>query len=138
MWFLPNFDDLRKNPTKNFYFFSIKWKMMFKTKIFFCHFSTFFSIYDLKGIWNWSTFGEFLVFIEIHAEKFQQFIFLIKLRIYWYFCFKDAEEKLIKLIPMQRLGTAKEVANVVISLASDTFSYTTGQSIVIDGAVGFI
>ena len=38
-----------------------------------------------------------------------------------------------KATPMRRVGTADDVANVVVFLASPLASYITGQNIVIDG-----
>ena len=38
-----------------------------------------------------------------------------------------------KAIPMGRLGTAEEVAEVVCFLTSDESSYVTGHGLVIDG-----
>jgi 3-oxoacyl-[acyl-carrier protein] reductase len=40
---------------------------------------------------------------------------------------------LIKGIPMGRLGTAREVANVILMLSSDVTSYVTGQTISVNG-----
>jgi NAD(P)-dependent dehydrogenase (short-subunit alcohol dehydrogenase family) len=48
--------------------------------------------------------------------------------------FKTFEEK----IPMKRLGTAEDVANGVLFLASDESSYITGSELVIDGAMSII
>jgi NAD(P)-dependent dehydrogenase (short-subunit alcohol dehydrogenase family) len=38
-------------------------------------------------------------------------------------------------IPMQRIGTAEEVADVVLFLASDAARYLTGQELVVDGGL---
>jgi len=46
---------------------------------------------------------------------------------------QDQIKKLIKKIPMDRLGTTVEVARLVTFLASDSNSYITGQNINIDG-----
>lgn len=48
----------------------------------------------------------------------------------------DRVEQLKHLIPMQRGGTASEVADVVIFLASDKASYVTGQLIDVAGGRG--
>lgn len=48
--------------------------------------------------------------------------------------FKEFAEK----IPMGRLGTAEDVANSILFLASDESSYITGSEIVIDGAMSII
>ncbi len=44
-------------------------------------------------------------------------------------------DEYLKEIPAKRLGTGEDVANVVSALASDAFSYVTGQVIVIDGGL---
>jgi 3-oxoacyl-[acyl-carrier protein] reductase len=45
-------------------------------------------------------------------------------------------DKLLQHIPMQRLGTPQEVADLVAFLASDRAGYITGQVIGIDGGLG--
>lgn len=45
------------------------------------------------------------------------------------------EEKYIDHIPLRRLGTAEEVARLLLFLASDSCTYITGQTIVIDGGL---
>ncbi|MCH5158201.1 MAG: SDR family oxidoreductase [Clostridiales bacterium] len=47
----------------------------------------------------------------------------------------DKVEEYIKAIPMHRFGTPEEVANVVVTLASDACSYVTGQVITLDGGL---
>lgn len=44
-------------------------------------------------------------------------------------------EALVRSIPMKRVGTAREVANVVAFLASDAASYITGQAISVSGGL---
>ncbi len=48
--------------------------------------------------------------------------------------FKDFAQQ----IPMKRLGTAEDVANGILFLASDESSYITGSELVIDGAMSII
>jgi 3-oxoacyl-[acyl-carrier protein] reductase len=48
---------------------------------------------------------------------------------------EDKKAEYLKNIPMGRLGTVEEVANVVTMLATDTSSYITGQVIVMDGGL---
>jgi 3-oxoacyl-[acyl-carrier protein] reductase len=47
----------------------------------------------------------------------------------------DARATLNSQIPLERLGTAKDVAGAVAFLASDYASYITGQVIVVDGGM---
>jgi 3-oxoacyl-[acyl-carrier protein] reductase len=47
-----------------------------------------------------------------------------------------ALQRLTSGIPMRRMATAQEVANVLLWLASDQSSYVTGQVIRIDGGIG--
>jgi NAD(P)-dependent dehydrogenase (short-subunit alcohol dehydrogenase family) len=46
---------------------------------------------------------------------------------------ENREAEMVKTIPMGRLGSAAEVANLVAYLASDQSSYTTGQAINVTG-----
>jgi 3-oxoacyl-[acyl-carrier protein] reductase len=45
------------------------------------------------------------------------------------------KDKLLPLIPLQRFGTAEEVAGVVRFLCSDRASYITGQVIGVNGGI---
>ena len=45
----------------------------------------------------------------------------------------EALEKIAKGIPLGRLGTADDIANVVLFLASDRANFITGQTISVDG-----
>lgn len=47
--------------------------------------------------------------------------------------FADWREKQNKRVPMNRMGTAAEVADAVLFLASDEASYITGTELVVDG-----
>ena len=49
-----------------------------------------------------------------------------------------AKEALLKKIPMARLGSADDVANAVIFLASEEASYITGQTIHVNGGMAMI
>jgi NAD(P)-dependent dehydrogenase (short-subunit alcohol dehydrogenase family) len=45
----------------------------------------------------------------------------------------DLVERLIRAIPLQRIGTAEEVADAAVYLGSDESTYVTGSELVIDG-----
>lgn len=47
----------------------------------------------------------------------------------------DIKEEIAKTIPLKRMGTTKDVANLVKFLASDESSYITGQVINVDGGM---
>ena len=47
----------------------------------------------------------------------------------------DVKEEIAKSIPLKRMGTAEDVANVVKFLASSESSYITGQVIQVDGGM---
>ena len=47
----------------------------------------------------------------------------------------EVKDTIAKQIPLNRMGTAKDVANVVKFLASDDSLYITGQVINIDGGM---
>ncbi|MGV9711163.1 SDR family NAD(P)-dependent oxidoreductase [Gordonia sp. NPDC003424] len=47
----------------------------------------------------------------------------------------DAFQSYMDNIPMSRVGSPKEIANVMLFLASDLASYVTGQEIPVDGGV---
>lgn len=48
---------------------------------------------------------------------------------------EDVKEQLLKQIPLSRLGSSKDVANVVKFLVSDDASYMTGQVLHVDGGM---
>jgi len=48
---------------------------------------------------------------------------------------EDIKKKMLEAIPLARLGTPQDVANVCLFLASDESSYITGQVITIDGGM---
>ncbi len=45
----------------------------------------------------------------------------------------EMQEAAAKSVPLQRLGSAQDVANMVVFLASDCASYVTGQSVSVSG-----
>ena len=48
---------------------------------------------------------------------------------------EEIKEEIAKTIPLKRMGTSKDVANLVKFLASDDSSYITGQVINVDGGM---
>jgi len=48
---------------------------------------------------------------------------------------EEVKEEIAKNIPLRRMGTTRDVANVVKFLASEDSSYITGQVINIDGGM---
>lgn len=51
--------------------------------------------------------------------------------------FKELEEEALATIPLRRIGTPDEVANIIVFLASKEADYLTGQSINITGGMEF-
>ncbi|MFA5794737.1 MAG: 3-oxoacyl-[acyl-carrier-protein] reductase [Candidatus Brocadiia bacterium] len=47
----------------------------------------------------------------------------------------EVKNKMMERIPLQRLGTTKDVADAVLFLVSDASSYITGQVLVVDGGM---
>jgi NAD(P)-dependent dehydrogenase (short-subunit alcohol dehydrogenase family) len=45
-------------------------------------------------------------------------------------------EPVLQATPLQRAGTAEEVAEVIVFLASDRAAYVTGQNLIVDGGLG--
>lgn len=48
---------------------------------------------------------------------------------------EEIKEEIAKMIPLKKMGTAQDVANVVKFLASDDSSYITGQVLQVDGGM---
>jgi len=48
---------------------------------------------------------------------------------------EDVKQKMLAAIPLAKLGTPQDVANVCLFLASEESSYITGQTITIDGGM---
>ena len=47
----------------------------------------------------------------------------------------EVKEEIAKTIPLKRMGTTEDIANVVKFLASSDSSYITGQVINVDGGM---
>jgi 3-oxoacyl-[acyl-carrier protein] reductase len=52
------------------------------------------------------------------------------------YLYGDQEEEISALHPLQRFGTAEDVARAVVFLLSDQAAWITGQTIVLDGGLG--
>ncbi len=52
--------------------------------------------------------------------------------------YEDAVARLVTATPVRRLGTAEDVASLVMFLASDAAGFITGQTIVIDGGLSIV
>jgi len=48
---------------------------------------------------------------------------------------ENVKSKMMEAIPMAKLGTPEDVANVCLFLASEESSYVTGQTITVDGGM---
>jgi 3-oxoacyl-[acyl-carrier protein] reductase len=48
---------------------------------------------------------------------------------------EDDKKKLIQNIPLNRLGSVNDIAELAIFLASEDASYITGQTISVDGGL---
>jgi NAD(P)-dependent dehydrogenase (short-subunit alcohol dehydrogenase family) len=47
----------------------------------------------------------------------------------------EAYENLVKVIPLGRIGRPEDISHMILSLVADEASYTTGQTIFIDGGL---
>ena len=50
----------------------------------------------------------------------------------------EVKKELLRGVPMGRLGTAEDIANTAVFLASDESSYITGQTIHVNGGMAMI
>jgi len=51
------------------------------------------------------------------------------------FIWKGTRESMLKAVPMRRFGAPKEIAGLVVFLASDLASYMVGEHVIIDGGL---
>ena len=48
---------------------------------------------------------------------------------------EEMKQELLKLVPLDRMGDTRDVANLALFLASDEASYITGQVVKVDGGL---
>ena len=48
---------------------------------------------------------------------------------------ESARQQMVQMVPIQRMGTAEEIASAVCFFAAETSSYITGQVLCVDGGM---